>query len=319
MPAGHSPIAVYAAIAGNLAIAVTKFVAAGFTGSSAMLAEGIHSLVDTGNGGLLLWGLYRSEKPPDEGHPFGHGKELYFWTLIVAILIFAIGGGMSIYEGIIHLLDPHPIENPAWNYAVIALAAVFEGTALTVAVREFLKTKRPGSGLLRAVHRSKDPTTFTVMFEDTAALAGLAVALVGVLGSHLLDNPYFDGGASVIIGLILGIVAVMLAYESRGLLVGESADAELVEAIQRLAESDPTLARAAKPLTMHLGPHEILLNLDLQFRPDASASEVETAVDRLETSIRDQYPDVRRIFLEARSLAGDRTDRPARAQARIEP
>lgn len=310
MAAASSPVAVYAAIAGNLAIAITKFVAAALTGSSAMLSEGIHSVVDTGNGLLLLLGIRLSRRPPDANHPFGHGKELYFWTFIVAILIFAVGGGMSIYEGVVHLRHPEPVASPVWNYVVLGIAVVFEGLTWAVAYREFRRSSGAGS-LWRAVHVSKDPTTFTVLFEDSAALLGLLVAFLGVFLSHQLGNPYFDGAASIVIGVILGVVAMLLAYESRGLLVGEAADDELIASVRGLAQADPAVEGVAPPLTMHLGPHEILLNLDIQFRGGLAAAEIEVAVDRLEKEIRARHPWVKRIFIEAESLTRGR--RPAGA------
>jgi cation diffusion facilitator family transporter len=305
MAAATSKTAVYAAIAGNLAVAVTKFIAAFLTGSSAMLSEGIHSVVDTGNGLLLLWGIRRSRRPPDPSHPFGHGKELYFWTLIVAILIFAVGGGMSVYEGIVHLRHPSELKDPTWNYVVLALAAVFEGFAWTVAYKQLRET-RGRRNLWAAVRASKDPTTFTVLVEDSAAMLGLLVAFLGVYLGQRLHNPYLDGAASIVIGVILGAVAVVLARESKGLLVGESADPEVLASIRALAEADPAVERVGPPLTMHLGPHEVLLNLDIQFRKGLSAAEVEAAVDRLEKAIRAKHPEVKRIFIEAESLTSSR-------------
>jgi cation diffusion facilitator family transporter len=297
-----SRIAVYAAIAGNLTIAVSKFVAAWITGSSAMLSEGIHSLVDTGNGGLLLFGMQRAARPPDQNHPFGHGKELYFWSLIVAIMIFGLGGGMSIYEGIVHIRHPRPLENMAWNYGVLAVAILFESLSFTIAWREFRKAQPKGLTALQTVRRSKDPTLFTVVFEDSAALAGLCVALVGVTLGHLLDRPEFDGGASVVIGLILAGTALLLARESRGLLVGESADPALLQSITQLAQADPAVERVHRPMTMHVGPHNVLLNLGIQFRRDLPYSELEAAVDRLEKAIQQRHPEIQNIFIEADSL-----------------
>lgn len=305
MAAATSKSAVYAAIAGNLAIAVTKFIAASVTGSSAMLSEGIHSLVDTGNGLLLLLGIRRSRKPPDPDHPFGHGKELYFWTLIVAILIFAVGGGMSVFEGIVHLRHPSELNDPTWNYVVLALAAAFEGFTWSVAYRELRKT-RGQRNLWEAFRASKDPTTFTVLVEDSAAMLGLLVAFLGVYFGHQFHNPYLDGAASIVIGIILGVVAIALSHESKGLLVGESADPEVLASIRALAEADPAVERIGPPLTMHLGPHEVLLNLDIQFRKGMSAAEVEAAVDRLEKAIRAKHPEVKRIFIEAESLTAGR-------------
>lgn len=200
--AGESRTAVIAALAGNLAIAVSKFVAAGITGSSAMLSEGIHSVVDTGNQGLLLYGLHASRKPPNASHPFGYGKELYFWSLITAVMIFAVGGGMSFYEGIRHLISPSPITDPTWNYVVIGTAIVFESLSWSVAFREFRDSMRD-RGFLQTVHASKDPALFTVLLEDSAAIIGLLLALAGVGLGHWLANPYLDGAASVAIGVLL--------------------------------------------------------------------------------------------------------------------
>jgi cation diffusion facilitator family transporter len=302
MESASSKTVIVAAVGANLAIAATKFVAAAFSGSSAMLSEGIHSLVDTGDGLLLLLGMRLSRRPPDLNHPFGHGKELYFWTLIVAIVIFAVGGGMSIYEGMTHLRHPTPLENPLWNSVVLGLAIVFEGYSWGVAIRAF-RTAQRGQNAWQAIRTSKDPTTFTVLLEDSAALLGLLVALVGVYVGHQLQNPYLDGLASLIIGLILAAVAVLLASESKGLLVGESADARAVASIQTLAAADPAVERVAPPLTMHLGPHEILLNLEVTFRQALSAAEIVAAVDRLEAAIRSHHPDVKRIFIEAECVA----------------
>jgi cation diffusion facilitator family transporter len=301
MASPSSRLVIAAAITGNLAVAVTKFVAAAFTGSAAMLAEGIHSLVDTGDGLLVLLGMHLSRRPPDETHPFGHGLDLYFWTLIVAILIFAVGGGMSVLEGILHLLDPAPLENPAWNYAVLGLAAVFERAAWGVALKGFVAVKGT-KGIWEAVHESKDPTKFVVLFEDTAALLGLLIAFLGILLGQLLGIPSLDGLASILIGLILAAVAVVLAYESRGLLLGESADPKTVASIRALAEADSAVERVRHPLTMHFGPEQVLLNLDVQFRRGLSAPELEPAVDRLEAAIRARHPQIKHIFLEGDAI-----------------
>ena len=293
--------AIYAAIGANLAIAVTKFIAASFTRSSAMISEGIHSLVDTGNGGLLLLGIKRSQKPADAAHPFGHGKEVYFWTLIVAIMIFAVGGGVSAYEGLLHILHPEPIANPMWNYIVLGLAIVFEGYSFTVAFRAFQAIKGDQS-IWHSIHTSKDPTTFTVLFEDTAALLGLIVALAGIYLAQAFNNPYFDGAASIVIGAILALVAVLLAYESKGLLIGEGADPETIRNIRRMAESDPCVERVSNILTMHFGPNSIMLVLDLELGSGLSAAEVKQAVDRIEKTIRKHYPDVKHVFTEFDSV-----------------
>jgi cation diffusion facilitator family transporter len=297
----ESTKAIYAAIVTNIAIAGTKFTAAAFTGSSAMISEGIHSLVDTGNGGLLLLGLRKSQKPADAEHPFGYGKELYFWALMVAIVIFAVGGGISAYEGLLHILHPVPQENPAWNYIVLALAFVFESISLTIAIKSFMKIKGDASWW-RAIQRSKDPTTFTVLFEDTAALLGLIAAMMGVFLANQFDNPYFDGAASIVIGILLATVAVLLGYETKGLLIGEGADRETLEDIRRLVESDPGVEAVNRSLTMHFGPDTVLLAMDLRFRSDLSAVEVEKCVDRIEANIRKRHEKIKHIFIEADSL-----------------
>jgi cation diffusion facilitator family transporter len=296
----ESRLAIYGAIGANVAIAAVKFIAAAVTGSSAMLSEGVHSLVDTADGLLLLLGKRRSARPADADHPFGHGKELYFWTLIVALMIFAAGGGISIYEGILHILRPRQIEDPTWNYVVLGAAAIFEGTSLAISVHEF--KKKAGQGYLAAMRSSKDPTTFTIVLEDSAALAGLAIAFLGVWLGHRLKNPYLDGAASIGIGLVLAAVAIFLAQQSRGLLVGESADRDLLAAIRALAKADPGVAEVGRPMTMHLGPHDVLAVLCIEFDPALTASGVAEAIERIEARTRSQRPDVKHIYVEARSL-----------------
>jgi cation diffusion facilitator family transporter len=303
MPAESTKV-LYAAIIANLAISATKFTAAAFTGSSAMISEGIHSLVDTGNGGLMLLGVRRSRKPADAMHPFGYGKELYFWTLIVAIVIFAVGGGVSAYEGLLHLLHPVRMENPSWNYAVLAFAFVFEGYSFIIAFKAFQSEKGERT-FWQSIDTSKDPTTYTVVFEDSAALLGLIVAFIGVFCAHAFDNLYFDGAASVLIGIILAAVAVLLAYESRGLLVGEAVDPETLKNIRRLAESDPRVESVRNALTMYFGPHTVLLAMDLRFRSDLSAAEVEESIDRLEETIRKHHPNIKHIFVESESITSE--------------
>lgn len=296
----ESRTAIFAAIAGNLAIAATKLVAAFFTGSSAMLSEGIHSLVDTGNGGLLLLGFRKSQKPADATHPFGHGKELYFWSLVVAILIFALGGGMSIYEGVTHLSHAK-LHDPTWNYLVLGLAFVFESISSIFAYKAF-RREMAGQGVFKTIRASKDPTSFTVLFEDTAALLGLIVAFLGIFLGHLLQNPYLDGVASIVIGAILAVVAGFLAFESKGLLIGEGVDPQVLASIRSIAGKDPAVHEVRKSLTMHFSPTDVLLNLDIRFQRDLKAEEIAEAIDRLEKAIRDQHPEINHIFVEAKSL-----------------
>jgi len=294
---------IVAALVGNLAIAVAKFAAAGVTGSSAMLSEAIHSLVDTGNQWLLLYGIRRSRRPPDASHPFGYGMEIYFWTFVVAMLVFALGAGLSLYQGYRHLLHPRAIENPTVNYLVLGFAALFEAGAWGIAVKEFNR-RRGRVGLLAAVLRSKDPTIFTVLFEDSAALLGLGVAAVGVFAAHTLHLPALDGAASIVIGLILAGTAALLAYESKGLLIGESAHPEVVRSIQTLLAGDERILRTNEVLTMHLGPSEVLLNLSLDFRDDLSAADVERFISEMERRIKTRHPEVNRVFIEAQSWRG---------------
>ena len=296
--ASGSKKVIYAALAGNTLIAMTKFVAAGITGSSAMLSEGIHSLVDTGNQVLLLYGMKQAAKPADEAFPFGHGKEVYFWSFIVAILIFALGGGISIYEGIQHLQHPNPITNPLINYIVLGLAVVFEGAAWLFAFREFrhLKGRR---GYIEAIQRGKDPTIFVVLFEDSAALLGLLVALAGVALSQFTGMTLFDGMASIIIGLILVGTAIWLAYETKGLLIGESASRSVVRGVREILEQVGSIDHVNEVLTMHMGPDFILANISVDFSNDKTADEVERIIARADRQIRAQFPQIKRIFIEA--------------------
>jgi len=296
---------IYAAIVGNALIAVTKFIAAGITGSSAMLSEAVHSLVDTGNGGLLLLGLRLGRRPADETHPFGYGKEVYFWTLLVAMLIFAGGGGVSLYEGIQHIRHPTPTGDPAVAFLVLGLAFLFEGVAWSVAWREF-RIVRGRETTWQAIHHGKDPTAYAVLLEDSAAMAGILVAAIGIGAAHRLEMPVLDGVASVIIGLILATVALVLAGETRGLLVGEAARAPLVEGVRSLAAEDKAVVDVVRMLTMHVGPEDVLVNLDLRFERDLDAVEVAEAVKRLEGRIKTTFPQVRYLFMEVASITGRR-------------
>ncbi|MFA4964698.1 MAG: cation diffusion facilitator family transporter [Thermoleophilia bacterium] len=301
--AAESKKAVVAAIIGNAAIAVIKFIAGSITGSSAMISEAIHSLVDTGNGGLLFHGLRRGARPADAHHPFGHGMEVYFWSLIVAVSIFGIGGGMSIYEGLTHIEHPSPLENPTINYVVLALAVVFESFSFSVAWKAFRHT-RGSRRTLAAIHHGKDPSLFTVLFEDTAALLGLVVAFIGVFLSHRLDEPLIDGAASIVIGLILVCAAGWLAYESRSLLVGEAADPQMVADLRAIVLADPAVTGLGVLLTMHLGPDEVLLNIEVRFTPGLTAEAIHEAVHRIEERIAEPFPEVSRIFIEVEALQG---------------
>lgn len=299
----NSKAVIYAALAGNSLIAVTKFIAGSITGSSAMLSEGIHSLVDTGNQGLLLLGIKRAQRPPDVRFPFGYGKEIYFWSFVVAMLIFSIGAGVSLYEGVQHVMHPVTMRDPLVNYIVLGLAIVFEGASWAFALNEFRKAKGKW-GYLEAVQRGKDPSLFMVVFEDSAALLGLLVALLGVSLSHWTANPLYDGVASIIIGLILAGTALWLAIETKGLLIGESANTRVVAGIQTLAREEPLIEDIHELLTMHMGPDYVLVNLSVRFDRQASARDIEFAIARLDKAIKAAFPTIKRIFIEAESYKG---------------
>lgn len=301
---GNSKIAIYGALAANLAIAAVKFVAAAVTGSSAMISEGIHSTVDSGNSLLLLLGMKRSQRPADRNHPFGHGKEIYFWSLIVAILVFSLGGGMSIYEGIAHIQHPEPVKDPFWNYVVLLSSMLFEGSSLVYAVRQFNKS-RGKKGFWEEVSMSKDPGLFAVIYEESAAIAGLVIALLGVFLGHYFNNPLFDAGASILIGLVLVFVALTMVRESRGLLVGESADASIVKGIYELLDAQPKVKTLYYPLTMHLAPDEILLALDVEFDKAMTVEQLFSEVQRLEDAIKEKYPSIKKIYIEAKNFGGN--------------
>lgn len=312
--ASSSKKVIYAALIGNGFIAVTKFVAATITGSSAMLSEGIHSTVDTSNQMLLLYGLKRSQKPADDQFPFGYGREVYFWSFVVAILIFAIGAGVSVYEGVHQLMDPHPLQNVIVNYIVLGLAMLFEGGAWYFAFREFKKTKGRRS-YLEAIRQAKNPSIFVVLFEDSAAMLGLLVAFSGILLGQLTGNVYFDGLASVVIGLILGATAIWLAYEIKGLLVGESALPHVVEEIRRLAGQQDEIEHVNEVLTMHMGPEDILVNISVDFKDEISADTAEKIVQKLDIEIKKAHPLVKRIFIEGEARRSPDFAIPGRGQS----
>ncbi len=297
--AGHggSKRVIHAALAGNLAIALTKFVAAFFTGSSAMLSEGVHSLVDTGNGGLLLYGMHRAARPADRTHPFGHGRELYFWSFIVALLVFALGAGVSFYEGVMHIMAPEPVANPAVNYAVLGFSLLFEGASWWVALKEFRKTKGR-LGWFQAVRLSKDPGVYTVLFEDSAALLGLLVAFIGISAAQVLDIPEFDGVASLGIATILGATAIFLARESKGLLLGEPASRAVQAKVLAIAGQDPAVQRANGLVSVHLGPEEIIAALSIEFEDIVSGPEIEACVERIEARLKAEAPTVKSLFVK---------------------
>jgi cation diffusion facilitator family transporter len=305
MAAHSSKLVIYAALAGNALIAVTKFAAAAYTGSSAMLSEAVHSVVDTGNQLLLLYGLRRSARPADRAHPFGYGRELYFWAFVVALLIFAGGAGISFYEGLHKLRDPTPVESVYVNYAVLGFAMLFEGAAWWVAFKAFRESKGE-RGLLEAVRRSKDPAVFTILFEDSAALLGLLVAFAGIALGEWLEMPIFDGIASIGIALILATTAALLAYECKSLLIGEGVHGETRQGVEAIVAAQPGILRINEHRSMHLGPEEVLLALSIDFAGNLSADQVEAAISRLERAIKERYPEIKRVFIEAQSWRAHR-------------
>ncbi|MCK5424134.1 MAG: cation diffusion facilitator family transporter, partial [Emcibacter sp.] len=266
----------------------------------AMMSEAVHSIVDCGNQGLLLYGIKKSKRPADKAHPFGYGMELYFWTFVVAILIFAVGAGVSLYEGITKVITPHPVTDIYINYIVLGVAVIFEGGAWMIAYKEF-KASQSDPSLIKSVLKSKDPTIFTVLFEDTAALLGLLVAMGGLYIGDLMGIPEMDGIASILIGVILASTAILLAYESKGLLLGEAASEKVVATVEEIANAKDEITAINETLTMHMGPQDVLLNLSLDFKDDISAAEVEQTVSEMEKEIKTRLPEINRIFIEAQS------------------
>ena len=306
---------IYAAIVGNLLVAATKFGAAAWTGSSAMLSEAVHSLVDTGNSVLMLYGLYRAKEPPDHEHPFGHGREIYFWSFIVALMVFALGAGVALYEGVAHILDPKPIQNVEVNYAVLTLSVLFDGTTWWLALRNF-KGRMHYSNLFRAIRRSKDPASFLVLLEDSAALIGLIIAFAGTYFSVRFDFPVLDGVASILIGLVLAMTAALLARETKGLLIGEGADQPIVDSIMRIANEMEGVAHANGIITVHLGPRQIVVALSVELADELTTPEIEAKIVELERRVRHLHPAVVALFIKPQS-AGGYKDTLARRYGRL--
>lgn len=297
MEQSESTVAIIAAIIGNLLIAVTKFIAAGITGSSAMLSEGFHSLVDTGNGALMLYGVHKSKKPPDEAHPFGHGRELYFWSLIVAISIFGIGGGLSIYEGIQHLLHPVNISRPLWNYSVIGISMAFEGISWFYGWKVFRKAKGR-RGIMETIQHSKDPTQFTVVLEDSTALFGLVIAFAGIFFGHNLQLPQLDGTASILIGVLLCGVALLLGFETKSLLIGESFEKEKLDEVRKIAAHHKSVRRVIEASAVYTAPQNVVLLLRIEFASKADNKDLIATMTAIGKAIRDRYPEIQRVMYE---------------------
>ena len=288
---------VYVALGGNLMIAIAKFVAAGISGSSAMLSEGVHSLVDTVNELLLLYGLHRAGKPPDRNHPFGYGRELYFWSFIVALLVLAAGAGVSFYEGVMHIRDPEAIERPLINYAVLAVSFLFEGTSWLVALREF-RARKGRLGYFEAFRLSKDPSTFTVLLEDSAALLGLLIALCGVVGAQVFDEPALDGIASIGIAGVLAVFAMLLARETKGLLIGETAHPKVSGSILAIAAADEGVHCANGALTVQMGPNQVVATLSAEFEDALTTPQIEACINRIEKQAKAIHPEILSLFVK---------------------
>ena len=297
-----SKTAIVAALIGNLLIAATKGIAAAISGSSAMLSESVHSLVDTGNEILLLYGLKRAAKPPDKVHPYGYGRELYFWSFVVALLIFAVGAGVSAYEGVIHIRHPEPMTKVWINFVVLGLAGVFEGVSWWFGWKAFSRVRRSRS-IWDAFVASKDPTTFMVLFEDSAALLGIVIAAIATFLSWQLGMPWIDGVGSILIGAVLAIVAVLLARESKELLIGERASPELSAAVRQTASEDPCVRQVVDITTSQMGPDQVIATISVEIDDDLRVPQVEQMIGRIEEAIRARFPQLFRIFIRPLSSA----------------
>lgn len=305
---GESKITILAAIIANILIGIVKFIAASITGSAAMVSEGIHSIVDSGNGLLVLLGMKRSNKNADLDHPFGYGKELYFWTLVVSILIFSVGGGLAIAHGYEALVEAangtHELGDPTINYIILIVAMIIEGASLIIAIRHFNRSRK-GTGMttMECIHESKDPSIYTVLLEDTAAEVGLIIALVATYLGHTLNNPFFDGAASVMIGIVLVIVAAIIMRESMGLLVGEGMTSREVRKVENIVRADPDISECGMILTNYFGPYSLMMSIDVTFKDKRDLCQIMDSIDRIETAIKKEFPQTTRIFIEAESLA----------------
>ncbi|MBC7418003.1 MAG: cation transporter [Pedobacter sp.] len=291
---------IYSALAANLLIAITKFMAGAFTSSSSMIAEGIHSTVDTSNQLLLLYGLKKSKKPADEIHPFGYGKELYFWSFIVAIMIFALGGVVSITQGIYHILNPEELKNPTWNYVVLALSLIFEGSSLIIALKEFNKTRK-GVAWWKAFINSKDPAGFLVIFEDGAAVIGLIIVFILMLSSHHFNLPWLDGLASILVGMLLILVSVILGRENRSLLMGEGLSKKIQDQIKLTVGEDKSVLSVTRLLSTYQSPNEVLLVLSIDFNNDMKTQEIELSVERIKNRLKKEFDVIRHVVIEPAS------------------
>ena len=303
--AGSSRIVIYGALAANAAIAIAKFVAAGITGSSSMLSEGIHSAVDGSNELLLLWGEHRSERPPDRSHPFGYGRELYFWSFVVAILIFGLGAGLSVYEGWQHIMDPEELTDPLVNYVVLGAAFLFESVSWGIAVRALGRTKGARSWW-QAVRWSKDPSTVVVLLEDSAALVGITIAAGGIWLSHWLEEPRIDGAASILIGVVLAVVAALVAREAKGLLIGEPADEAVIDRVEALLRAEAGVTAVNHVRTIHTAPNRVFVAASVDFEDGLTMGRGEALIEALEERLRAEMPELTSIYIRPEKAGTDR-------------
>ena len=301
-------LVLFGALAANIGVAIAKFVAAGITGSSSMLTEGVHSVVDCANQLLLLYGQHRAKRPPDADHPFGYGRELYFWAFVVAILIFAMGAGVSVWQGYRHIVTPERLESALVNYIVLGVATVLEGASWIVALREFSAAKGD-LGWWAAIRASKDPATFITLFEDSAALAGLLVAALGVWASHFFAEPRLDGAASIVIGAMLGLVALILAREAKGLLIGERADPSVIARVRDLLAAEPAITHVNHVRTLHTAPDKVFVAISADFRDDLTMGDGERLIEMLETRLREAEPKLAAIYIRPERAADAEAER----------
>ena len=309
---GESKTTVYAALIGNTLVAATKLAAALFTGSSSMMSEGVHSLVDTGNEALLLYGYHRAARPPDRLHPLGYGRELYFWSFIVALLLFALGAGVSLYEGVLHVLDPVPVRDTLANYIVLGLAFLFEAASWWIAVRAFRRSKG-NAGWWQAVRQSKDPPAFMVLLEDSAALIGIAIAAASLASAEVFGISELDGVGSLLIGLLLAATALLLGQETKGLLIGERASAAVRASIVEAASAVDGVVAVHDLITVHLSPTQIVAALDVEFEDALTTPGIEHCVQRLEAGARKRHPEIVALFVKPRASGTAAADAPAPA------
>jgi cation diffusion facilitator family transporter len=293
----RSRLFIYVALAADFGIAVAKFIAAAATGSAAMISEGIHSVIDTINQLLLLWGIKKSKKKADEERPFGYGKELYFWSFVVSLLLFSVGGCISFYEGILRIKKPDEVIDQKWNYIVLGVSFLLTAITVIITLKRFNR-QRGDLGFFEAIRKSRDPSVFIVLLGDIGDLIGLLIAFFGVLLGHLLHNPYYDGIASMVIGIFLIGISIVLVRESRSLLMGESVSKKTIQEIIALTEADPSIVKVKRHFSMYMSPDEVVLQMIAVFKKDLTTREITEAIKRIIKIIQEKFPRMKQIFIE---------------------